>query len=296
VVFAIKDRLVLASDPSKCSRCGECAIVCPSRVFEWRGDAIDVLSPGRCIGCGHCVAACPTAAFRHSELPNEAFAPIEGTPELNTSMIDHLFRERRSVRRFSADPVDEKEIEALLQTSRTAPTSTNSQNVRFIVFSGADKVRSLSEWTAGYYFKLGRQLENPIVRLGIRLAVGRKLVSAYRSRMPAIVEMFEKTNAGDDRLFYGAPFVAIAFASGMPHLAAANCNLAAMQILLAAESRGLGVCFNGYALTALIRDKGVREKCGIAKGYTPGAVLAIGRPAGRFYRVPPRLPRRVSWF
>jgi len=82
----------------------------------------------------------------------------------------------------------------------------------------------------------------------------------------------------------------------MPHLAAASCGLAAMQILLAAESRGLGACFNGYALTALIRDKETRRKVGIPGDYTPGAVLAIGRPAGRFHRVPPRQARRVIWF
>jgi nitroreductase/NAD-dependent dihydropyrimidine dehydrogenase PreA subunit len=296
VVFSIKDKFSLSVDEALCSHCGACEAVCPSRVFVLGADDLELLAPGRCIGCGHCVAACPTEAFHHSELPSEAFVPIESASELGASTIDRLFRERRSVRRFSAEPVDEIAIEALLQTSRTAPTSTNAQNVRFIVFAGEDKVRALSEWTAGYYFKLGRQLENPIVRLGIRVAVGRKLVSAYRSRMPAIVEMFEKTRAGDDRLFYSAPVVVIAFASGMPHLATVNCGLAAAQILIAAESRGLGACFNGYALTALIRGKGMREKCGIAKGYTPGAVLAIGRPAGRFYRVPPRLPRRVSWF
>ena len=295
MVFSIKDKLSLSADPALCTRCGSCEAVCPSRVFAWRDAAIEIAAPGRCIGCGHCVAACPHGAFRHSELPFEAFAPIPDAPPLGAVALDRLLRERRSVRRFTAEPIPASEIAALLDTARYAPTSTNAQNVRFVVFSGAEKVRALTETTAGYYLKLRRQLENPFVRFGIRLAVGRKLVSAFRSRMPAIVEMFEAALAGDDRLFYGAKTVAVAFASGMPHLAAANCGLAAMQILLAAESRGLGACFNGYALTALIRDKGVRERCGIAREYTPGAVVALGRPAGRFYRVPPRLPRRVIW-
>jgi len=296
MVFSIKDKIELAADKALCTRCGACEAVCPSRVFRWRDDTIEVVAAGRCIGCGHCVAACPSAAFRHSELPLESFAPLSGEPAPSADAIDRWLRERRTVRRFAPDPLSTAEIEALLDTARFAPTSTNSQNVRFIVFAGADKVRTLASLTAAYYFKLQRQLENPFVRLGIRIAVGRKLVSAYRSRMPAIVEMFEATVAGEDRLFYDAPAVARAFASGMPHLAAASCGLAATQIMLAAESRGLGACFNGYALTALIRDKETRQKVGISKDYTPGAVLAIGRPAGRFHRVPPRLPRRVIWF
>jgi nitroreductase len=132
--------------------------------------------------------------------------------------------------------------------------------------------------------------------LAIAATVGRKTVNAYRFRMPAIAEMFRETLAGNDRLFYGAPAVLVLFASGLTHLAAASCNLAAMQILLAADPSGLGACFNGYGLTALVRDKQVRERVGIPKGYTPGAVIAFGQPAGRFHRVPPRNKRRVIWF
>ena len=296
MVFSIKDKIELSADKALCTRCGSCEAVCPSRVFRWSEGAIEIVAAGRCIGCGHCVAACPNAAFRHSELPLEQFAPLSAEPAPPAEAIDRWLRERRTVRRFAPEPLATEEIEGLLDAARYAPTSTNSQNVRFIVFSGVDKVRTLAGWTADYYFKLQRQLENPFVRLGIQMAVGRKLVSAYRARMPAIAEMFRATLEGEDRLFYDAPAVAIAFASGMPHLSAASCGLAAAQILLAAKSRGLGACFNGYALTALIRDKETRNRVGISPEYTPGAVLAIGRPAGRFYRVPPRLPRRVIWF
>lgn len=192
--------------------------------------------------------------------------------------------------------MDRRLIEELIEATRYSPTSTNSQNVRFIVFEGREQVRRLTEWTSRYYLKLGRQLANPFVRLAISVAVGRKTVNAYRFRMPAIVEMFRKTLDGEeDRLFYDAPSVIVLFASGLPHLASASCNLAAMQILLAAETRKLGACFNGYALTALVRDSKVRQLAGIGKGYTPGAVIALGRPKGRYYRIPPRNGRRVIW-
>jgi nitroreductase/NAD-dependent dihydropyrimidine dehydrogenase PreA subunit len=296
MVFSVKEKLDLTADPVLCVRCGSCEAVCPSRVFYWKNDAIEISAPGRCIGCGHCVAACPHAAFRHSELKMESFSPTSGIPAGDADTIERILRERRTVRRFKPDAVTIAEIEDLLDAARYAPTSTNSQNVRFVVLSGEEKVSTFAGQVARYYLKLERQLENPLVRLGIQIAVGSKLVNAYRTRMPAIAEMFRQTLAGDDRLFYGAPAVAVLFASGMPHLAAANCGLAAAQILLAAEPKGLGACFNGYALTALIRDRSVCEKVGISREYTPGAVIAIGRPAGRFYRVPPRQARRVIWF
>jgi hypothetical protein len=45
----------------------------------------------------------------------------------------------------------------------------------------------------------------------------------------------------------------------------------------------------------MVRDRKVREAVGIEKGYTPGAVIAVGRPVGRFHRVPPRSRGRITW-
>jgi len=296
-MFSTRDKIDISVDDGRCILCRSCALACPSRVFSWEGDEIDVHHPGRCIGCGHCVAVCPQEALTHSELPNESFEPVpERLPDA-AGTLDGILRSRRSRRRFSGDPLGREVIEELVQATGYSPTSTNSQNVRFIVFEGPERVKKLTEWTSRYYLKLGRQLANPFVRLAISLAVGRKTVNAYRFRMPAIVDMFRATLEGEeDRLFYDAPAVAVIFASGLPHLASASCNLAAMQLLLAADARGIGGCFNGYALTALVRDKKVRQLVGIGKGYTPGAVVALGRTAGKFYRIPPRNKQRIIWW
>jgi nitroreductase/NAD-dependent dihydropyrimidine dehydrogenase PreA subunit len=295
-MLGAKEKADLAVDAGLCEKCRGCAAVCPSGVFVWRDDGdLDVHHPGRCIGCGHCVAACPTGALSHSLLDDESFTPMPDEPCPGIETVRRMLRERRSCRRFAGQPLERSEIESLIGEANHAPTSTNSQNVRFVVFQGRERVRDLSRWVCGYYTKLEKQLENPFVRLAISLAVGRKMVNAYRLRMPAIAEMFHETLAGNDRLFYGAPAVLVVFASGLGHLAAANCNLTAMEIMLAAPSLGLGTCYNGYALTALARDRKVREQVGIPRGAHAGAVLAIGRPGGRFHRIPPRKNRRIIW-
>jgi nitroreductase len=165
--------------------------------------------------------------------------------------------------------------------------------VRYLVFSEEEALGKLSKWTAEYYLKLDRQLKNPFIRFAIGLTVGRKTVKAYQYHMPAIKERFQNVINEEDRLFYGAPAVILAFASGMSHIALASCNLAAMEILLACETSGLGACYNGYTLTALTRDKNMRRQVGIPPGYTPGAVIAIGYPKRSFAKVPPRRKRRV---
>jgi len=288
-----RENVSITADPALCARCGDCAATCPAEVFTLADDGMRMDNPGRCIGCGHCVAVCPSGALAHSDLPADRFEPLSDEPPFTLDQVGRLLRERRTCRRFTADAVDPAEIEALIAATVHTPTSTNSQNVRFLVFHGRAQVQRLARLTCGYYLKLRRQLENPFTRLAIGAAVGFKTVAAYRVRMPAIAQVFERTLAGDDRLFYGAPAVAVLYAAGLPHLASANGNLAAMELLLAAPAAGLGACYNGFALTALVRNRKARRAAGIPDGCTPAAVVAFGRPAGRFHRVPPRNRRRI---
>ncbi len=204
--------------------------------------------------------------------------------------------QRRSCRRFRDDRLSHKEIEALVDEARYAPTPTNSQNVRYVIFDSPEDVQKLARWVSEYYIRLERQIESPLWRFFTSMAIGRKTVDAYRYHMPAIAALFKQTQEGNDKLFHGAPAVIVAFAGGVAHQASASCNLAAMQILLAAETMGLGACYNGYTLTAIVRDRHIRRKVGINKGYHPGAVIAIGRPAGEFYKIPPRRKRRIIWW
>ena len=286
----------VTADMSRCRRCGTCEIVCPNRVFRWQGGEIEDLAPGRCIRCGHCVAVCPEGALHHSALKDHLFKRIDPFFELPFDTLEKFFTSRRSCRRFKNRPLRSKTVDALISVARLAPTATNSQNVRFIVLDKKSSIDGLERMIAKYYLKLRRQLRNPISRLFISMAVGKRTVQAYRFHLAAITDRFQAILDGTESLFYHAPVVVLSYSSGLPHIALANCNLAVMEILLAAETLRLGTCYNGYALTAMIRDRRVRETAGIPKDYTPGAAIAIGEPDVAFHRAPPRRPPRITRF
>jgi nitroreductase len=222
---------------------------------------------------------------------------FESLPEERASFEQLLgsFRHRRSCRSFKNESVDRGTLEQLIDAGRYAATSTNAQNVKHLILEQREDIETLASATSRYYLGLMRRLDNPITRLAIAATVGKRLVDAYRYRMPAIVEMFEKQSAGHDPLFRGATAVLVLYAPGMPHIASASCNLAAGQLLLLVDSLGLGAFYNGYALTALVRDKRARKDMSIPETCTPGAVLALGRPATSFHKVPPRHARRMIW-
>ncbi len=289
------DRIAVGVDSKKCRRCGSCEEACPSGVFSWIDDKIVTLHPGWCIKCGHCVASCPEGVFEHSGMPLKKFTSLPDEELIDQKAAQRFFMQRRSCRRFEDKPLSHDEIDALIDAARYAPTATNAQNIRFIILNDRGSILKLIEKTTDYYLKLERQLKNPLRRLIISMTVGSRIANAYRFHMPAIASRFRKTQEGEDRLFYGAQTVIVICASGVLHLASAGCNLAAMEILLAAEAMGLGACYNGYALTAIIRDKSVRKLIDISNDYHPAAVIAVGRRSGKFFLIPPRRKPRKIW-
>ncbi|MDJ0762604.1 MAG: nitroreductase family protein [Myxococcota bacterium] len=292
----MSNRVDIKIDKARCRQCFECEKACPSDVFHWESDRVVIDHRGRCIKCGHCVAACRDGAFDHKALPAQRFEPLRGVQSGDIDILERLFSERRSCRRFDDGPVSREDIAALIERTRYAPTATNAQNIRYIVLTDRTSIRELSKRIGAHYLKLARRMNNPITRAAIALKEGAKMVGIYRYHMTALKDRFDTLQDDEqDRLFYNAPVVIIAYASGMWHLAYAGCNLAAMQLLLTADAMSLGACYNGYALTALTQDKRLRKYIGVPKGYHPAAVIALGHPAAQFYRIPPRRKPRIIW-
>ncbi len=286
---------LVSVDDTRCTRCGNCAAVCPNRVFVWEADTLVIRLPGRCIECGHCVAVCPTEAFHHAKLSRDRFVDVPTISPVGSDALQGLFARRRSVRRFTGEPVSPEQVAELLEAAAAGPTATNSRNVRLVVLDSQEAIRTLAEHTARYYLKLERQMNNPLIRLFISLTVGKRTVDAYKFHLSFIADLARDCLANKRSLFHGAPLVLTAHASGLPYIAAANCNLAVMQMMLKAETLGLASCYNGYALTALVRDKRVRAVLGLPRGANPAAVIAFGAPAVTYRAAPVRrLPRVTS--
>jgi len=49
---------------SKCTGCGTCVNVCPTKVFELKSGKSNVARPKECIGCMACENSCPEGAIK----------------------------------------------------------------------------------------------------------------------------------------------------------------------------------------------------------------------------------------
>ena len=55
-------------EKEKCTRCRECAKICPKDVLEAEDGEIMVSDPRSCTGCEACEAVCPERALRVEEI------------------------------------------------------------------------------------------------------------------------------------------------------------------------------------------------------------------------------------
>ena len=161
-------------------------------------------------------------------------------------------RTRRSVRKFSPEPVSDEELRAVLEAARWAPSWANTQCWEIVVVKDPDKKRALSELLVPERNPAKRAVaEAPVV-----LAVcGRKGVSGFYKGKAV-------TEKGDWLMF--------------------DVALAVQNMALAAHALGLGTVIVGA-----LDHRRASELLGLPDDVELVVLLPLGRPAEE-PKAPPR--------
>jgi len=249
-----------------CKKDGACIAVCPARFLAVDGDGFPAeVAGGRCILCGHCVAVCPHDAMEHVDLPREEFLPA--SKEIpSAAVMDGFLMNRRSVREFKQRPVSRETLESLLEVARRAPTASNSQKLHWIGVEGAAKVHALAVETM-----------NGLRSFGIG------------------AEMQAQWDGGYDFVLRGAPALVVACAPTEYGWGKQDCAIALSYMELAAEARGLGVCWAGYLTRVAELYAPLREALGVPEGFAVCGGLMLGKGTYKYRLIPPRKALSVQW-
>ena len=159
---------------------------------------------------------------------------------------------RRSVREYTARPVEKAQIEALVEAASQAPSAMNAQPWTFTVVQDQDFLTRLSARAKTY------MLEHAAPGVG---------ASAFRTQLldPAF------------HIFYHAPVLILSSGQAAGPWAAEDCALAAENLMLAAYAAGLGSCWIGFAQRWLQTDDG-RKFLGLSTSQLPVAPIIVGYP------------------
>lgn len=135
---------------------------------------------------------------------------------------------RRAVRRFETKQIEEEILQQILQAGLYAPSAGGRQGVLFAVCQDREVNLRLG--------KIKRANSHP------HMASGGNYVS---KEQPSIADDPKLTNA-----FYDAPVVITMFAPKNFLFSAEDCAVAAENMMLAADSLGVGSCYIGQGWTA----------------------------------------------
>ena len=267
-------------DPELCNQDGICAAVCPRKLIGFSpGDPLPRPIPEAeelCIRCGHCLAACPTGAVRVDGTGPADCPPYPEDLLPGPDAVDSLLRSRRSIRVFRKKALEPAVLERLLETCRHAPTGSNSQSVHWVVAVGRERMDPLAGVVVDWMRGLVEEGREPALRMGL----------------DKVVRDWE---AGQDRIFRGAPAVVATHAPDTSSLPREDCVIALTYLELAAFSLGLGTCWLGYLMLAARDHPPLKTALDLPPGHEVHGAMVIGHPRYGYHRLPPREEAKVVW-
>lgn len=293
--------LIIEINPNLCNGCQLCVKICPAQAFTLI-DKKAVLTGECTFACDHCAAACPQAAIKTQSPAFTKFHLTTTTGSTATlqpaelKQLVALMLSRRSCRLYSDREINRETLTDLVSIAITAPSGTNSQKWTFSIINKRSRVIEFGTEIAGYYRKLNRLAKLGWLRQILKLCGKAELDHYYREYYESINEGLDLWyNKSQDRLFHGAP--ALIFIGARP---GASCPqedalLATQNILLAAESMGLGTCLIGFAVEALHRDSKIQKTLNITTPEKIYSVIALGYPALTFQRPAKRRKIAINW-
>ena len=124
-------------DHEKCIGCSLCVNDCPSAHLYLEKGKANAQASG-CIECGHCFAICPVYAVSIEGYPC-VDEPVTPMTEFDSDKLLSAMKSRRTIRSFTAQPIEEEKLERILEAGRYSPTGTNAQGVLFTILGGRQK-------------------------------------------------------------------------------------------------------------------------------------------------------------
>lgn len=185
---------------------------------------------------------------------------------LTNEVLDTI-KKRRSIRSFTGEQIKESELQVILEAGRYAPSAGNQQLWHFTVIQNQEILAAISVSAK----EVVAQLEHEHLQ---KMAKNEKF-----------------------HIFFEAPTVILISGKEDGMVIEADCAAATQNMLLAAESIGIGSCWIDFSLFAFAGPKGIeyQQQLGVPAGYKPYHTVALGYKKVETLNVPARKEDVVNY-
>lgn len=268
-------------DDKKCILCKLCIKDCPVKCITLTNEKINV-NKNKCMKCGHCIAICPKNAVSTDEYNmDEVIDYNKEEFEINPNNLLNFIKFRRSIRHFKKDEVEEEKIRKIIEAGRFTQTSTNNQDVYYIVVR--NDISTLKEMVLEGLNEKGSGILN-------NLSDETKHLERYAKMWISMYKQSKEDPNYEDRIYFNAPLLILVI-SKTP----INGGLASTNMELMTNALGLGTFYSGFTVRASQGNKKIRDFLGLQKNEEIITCMAIGYSDINYKRTVPRKDATIYW-
>lgn len=191
-------------------------------------------------------------------------------PGVPVSLMDAI-HDRRSVRDYAPQVLDHATIDALLDAAVRAPTAIHEEPWEFVILQDVNALKHLSDRAKRFFVE-----------------------EIHRAHLDRGGHRLDKFEQPDFNIFYNAGTLIVICARPVSPFVAADCWLAAENLMLAAYAMGLGTCVIGSALLGLNAPE-IKVKLGIPADVSAIAPIIVGIPSGQPPATTRKKPQILAW-
>lgn len=176
--------------------------------------------------------------------------------------VFEVIKRRRSIRKYLPDQIKDEELNMILEAAIFAPSGHNEQPWHFLVIQDKELIDRMSE---------------------------KAKEAMTRSDIDWIVKIGQNTRR---HIFHNAPTVIVVSGRKGSYSALVDCSAATQNMLLAAESLGIGSCWIGLA-NFFFQQEEEAKRLSIPEGYEPFYAVTLGYKDPSYQPIAPERKRDV---
>jgi nitroreductase/NAD-dependent dihydropyrimidine dehydrogenase PreA subunit len=267
-----------------CIKCKTCQQVCGADVFGIDAQGFPFEKhPEVCSTCGHCISACPKSVIKYRDIGFKDAEELD--PDIPSyNQLKNLISKRRSVRRYNEDPIPGEVINKILTNLKYTLTGHNAQELEYTILKDRKIIHSIG-LSIGQRFKIA-QLLIPFLPQKTKGNIRRLVERSEQSQTDPMKEPFLR--------YPHVLFIIHAKKSLEKFLQIADAGIASYNIILTAESLGLGTCWLGFHTIISNLFPKVKKLSKIPRNHKVLATIAMGYPKYKYRRKCARNPLKIN--
>ena len=182
------------------------------------------------------------------------FITMINDPKISKNEVLKNIYSRRSIRDYLPDDIPDDVVRELIRAATYAPSAANMQPWRFVVIKNRELIAKLSARAKELW-----------------------MVQAGRSNRPELKSLANMVARPNFEIFFQAPLLIMIFSDCHAFSPQIDCALAGENMMLAAQSLGIGSCWIGLA-SVLGEERAIMEDLGVPDGCRLEGTLIFGYP------------------